>query len=50
MAKYQIKAVLLTPQRNYDEPNAIAYYNALDKAWDEGNDEVLINILNKYKV
>lgn len=50
MAKYQFKAVLLTPQGNYDEPNAIADYNALDKAWDEGNDEVLINILNKYKV
>ena len=50
MAKYQIKAVLLTPQGNYDDPNAIADYNALDKAWDEGNDEVLFNILDKYKI
>ena len=50
MAKYQIKAVLLTPQGNYDEPKAIADYNALDKAWEEGDDEVLFNILDKYKV
>ena len=54
MAKYQIIAVLLTPNGNYDEkssPKGYADYMALDKAWDEGNDdEVLINILSNYEI
>ena len=54
MAKYQIIAVLLTPSGNYDEttdPKAVADFNALESAWDEGNDdEVLINILSNYEI
>ena len=50
MAKYQIIAVLLTPNGNYTEtkcPKGYADYMALESAWDEGNDdEVLINILS----
>ena len=54
MAKYRIVAVLLTPSSNYDEttdPKAVADFNALESAWDEGNDdEVLINILSNYEI
>lgn len=54
MAKYRIVAVLLTPSGNYDEitdPKAVADFNALESAWDEGNDdEVLINILSNYEI
>ena len=49
MAKYQIKAVLLAPQGNYDEPNVFADYNALNKAWNEDNDDVFFNIIGKYE-
>ena len=54
MAKYRIVAVLLTPNGNYDEttdPKAVADFNTLESAWDEGNDdEVLINILSNYEI
>lgn len=54
MAKYRIVAVLLTPSGNYDEttdPKAVADFNTLESAWDEGNDdEVLINILSNYEI
>lgn len=50
MAKYQIKAALLAPQGNYDEPNVVADYNALNKAWNEDNDDVFFNIIGKYEV
>lgn len=54
MAKYQIIAVLLTPNGNYTEtkcPKGYADYMALESAWDEGNDdEVLINILSNYEI
>ena len=50
MAKYRMIAVLLAPSGNYDEPNVVADYNALNKAWNEGNDEVFFNIIGKYEV
>lgn len=54
MAKYQIIAVLLTPNGNYTKtecPKGYADYMALESAWDEGNDdEVLINILSNYEI
>ena len=53
MAKYQIIAVLLTPNGNYTEtecPKGYADYMALDKAYENDDFDSMESILSNYEI
>jgi hypothetical protein len=53
MAKYQIIAVLLTPNGNYTKtkcPKGYADYMALDKAYKTFDLDSMVSILSNYKI
>lgn len=50
MAKFQIKAVLLTPNGNYTDKEGINDFNTLNEAFENNDNETLYNTLSKYKI